>query len=201
MQDTASVQSDTQEVAQSSEQTQQEEIYVNKSAEELAKRLKEVSNEAKVNRQKLVEEKRKREELEKQKLQDSGQYKELADIWQRKATESETQAKKLREAFALKTISDSVALEASKMGCVDPDVLVNLLPLEQVPIDETFSVDKASVKAMVEDVRKSKPYLFQKQAPKFADAVPTTKAEKPEKSIEKMDSKDIQKLLIEKFGK
>jgi hypothetical protein len=201
MQDTASVQSDTQEVAQSSEQTQQEEIYVNKSAEELAKRLKEVSNEAKVNRQKLVEEKRKREELEKQKLQDSGQYKELADIWQRKATESETQAKKLREAFALKTISDSVALEASKMGCVDPDVLVNLLPLEQVPIDETFSVDKASVKAMVEDVRKSKPYLFQKQAPKFADAVPTTKAEKPEKSIEKMDSKDIQKLLLEKFGK
>lgn len=201
MQDTAVVQSDNSEIPQSSDQTQSEEIYVNKSAEELAKRLKEVSNEAKVNRQKLAEEKRKREELEKAKLQESGQFKELADIWQRKAAEKESEARKLKEAFAIKTISDSIALEASKAGCVDPDVLVNLLPLENVPIDESFTVDKESVKAMVEDFRKSKPYLFQKQAPKFAAAVPTIQQAKPEKSVEKMDSQEIQKLLMEKFGK
>lgn len=161
--------------AQSGETIQsdnQEEIVVTKSAEELAKRLKEVSLEAKTNRQKLAEEKRKNEELVKAKLQENGQFRELAEIRTREAESYKEQATKLKQAFALKTVSDTLALEAQKLGCIDVESLINLMPLDQVPIDDTFNVDKDSARAIVEDFRKSKPYFFQKPAPKVIDAAP-----------------------------
>lgn len=184
------------------ETTQTEEaIVVNRSAEELAKRLKEVSLEAKMNRQKNAELKKQLEDSQRTKLQDQGQHKELADIWQRKATESEAQTTKLRQAFALKTIADSVSLEAQKLGCIDTDALVNLLSIEQIPIDDTFNVDQVSVKAMLEDFRKSKPYFFQKQAPRIADAAPGRQPLTVGKPLDKMSSKEIEDLLKEKYKK
>lgn len=172
MSETVQVQSDAEDVEQSATTDQNEPITVNRTAEELARRLKEVSLEAKQNRQKNAELKRQLEEKEKSKLVDQGQFKELAEIWQRKATESETQANKLKQAFAVKTIADTLSLEAQRMGCIDTDALVNLIQLDQVPIDDTFNVDKSSVRAMLEDFKKTKPYFFQKQAPKIVDATP-----------------------------
>jgi hypothetical protein len=196
MADETQVQSD--ESTQSSvEQSQTEEkIVVTKSAEELAKRLKEVSQEAKLNRQKLAEEKRKNEEAEKKILQEQGQYKELADIWQRKANASDAQANKLKQAFAYKTVADTIALEASRMGCVDTDAIVALLPMDQVPIDDTFNVDKESVRAMVEDFRKAKPYFFQRQAPTIANAAPA-KSEPPKNDLSKMTLAERAALLAQ----
>jgi len=186
MSETVQVQSDAEDVEQSATTDQNEPITVNRTAEELARRLKEVSLEAKQNRQKNAELKRQLEEKEKSKLVDQGQFKELAEIWQRKATESETQANKLKQAFAVKTIADTLSLEAQKMGCIDTDALVNLIQLDQVPIDDTFNVDKDSVKAMLEDFRKTKPYFFQKQAPKIADATPAQPQAPVGKDLSKM---------------
>lgn len=143
-----------------------------KSAEDFERRLVELAEENKKFRKSAAEERRKREELEKQKLQDQGQFKELAEVWQRKATEAESISAKKTEAFALKIISESIANEATKLGCLDPDLLLGVLPINQVPIDETFNVDRASVKAMIEDFKKNKPYLFQKAAPKVVDSAP-----------------------------
>jgi hypothetical protein len=181
---------------------EQEEIVVTKSAEELAKRLKEVSLEAKINRQKYSDEKKKREELEKQKLQESGQYKELSEIRTREAADARSQTNKLREAFVLKTVSDTLALEAQKMGCIDTDALINLLPLNQVPIDEVFNVDRDSVRAILDDFRKSKPYFFQKPAPRIADANPA-KVEAPVFDLNKLTLGEKAALLsqLNKQGK
>ena len=201
MPETVQVQSDAEDVEQSATTDQNEPITVNRTAEELARRLKEVSLEAKQNRQKNAELKRQLEEKEKSKLVDQGQFKELAEIWQRKATESETQANKLKQAFAVKTIADTLSLEAQRMGCIDTDALVNLIQLDQVPIDDTFNVDKDSVKAMLEDFRKTKPYFFQKQAPRIADATPGKAQVTVEKSLDNMDAKEIEKLLLSKFKK
>ena len=201
MSETVQVQSDAEDVEQSATTDQNEPITVNRTAEELARRLKEVSLEAKQNRQKNAELKRQLEEKEKSKLVDQGQFKELAEIWQRKATESETQANKLKQAFAVKTIADTLSLEAQRMGCIDTDALVNLIQLDQVPIDDTFNVDKDSVKAMLEDFRKTKPYFFQKQAPRIADATPGKAQVTVEKSLDNMDAKEIEKLLLSKFKK
>mgnify|MGYP003490935441 CR=1 FL=1 len=201
MSETVQVQSDAENVEQSATTDQNEPITVNRTAEELARRLKEVSLEAKQNRQKNAELKKQLEDREKSKLVDQGQFKELAEIWQRKATESETQANKLKQAFAVKTIADTLSLEAQRMGCIDTDALVNLIQLDQVPIDDTFNVDKDSVKAMLEDFKKTKPYFFQKQSPRIADATPRKVGLATEKSLDNMDAKEIEKLLLSKFKK
>lgn len=190
-----------EETVDQSATTDQEPIIVNKTAEELAKRLKEVSLEAKINRQKNAELKKQLEEKEKSKLAEQGQFKELADVYQRQATDYKAQADKLKQAFAVKTIADTLSLEAQKMGCIDTDALVNLIQLDQVPIDETFNVDRNSVKAMLEDFRKTKPYFFQRQAPKIADAVPGKVPQKTDKSLEEMSAAEIEKLLLSNFKK
>lgn len=159
---------------------------IQKSQAELIKSLREVRESEKQTRLKNLELKRQLEEKEKAKLQDQGQFKELAEIWQRKATESEAQANKLKQAFAIKTVADTLSLEAQKMGCIDTDALVNLIQLDQVPIDETFNVDRENVKAMLEDFRKTKPYFFQKQAPKIADATPAQPQAPVGKDLSKM---------------
>lgn len=201
MSETNEVQSDINVADQSNATDQNEQVTVNRTAEELAKRLKEVSLEAKQSRQKNAELKKQLEEREKSKLADQGQFKELADIWQRKATDSEAKAAKLQQAFAVKTIADTLSLEAQKMGCIDTDALVNLIQLDQVPIDETFNVDKSSVRAMLEDFKKTKPYFFQKVAPRIADATPVKTTSGAEKNLDNMDAKEIEKLLLSKFKK
>lgn len=189
------------EESQTTETTSTEEIVVTKSAEELAKRLKEVSAEAKGYRQKLQEEKRAREALERTGLEEQGKFKELANIYKGKADAAEASAKKLRDAFGMKIVSDAVALEAVKLGCVDADAILQLMPLDQVPIGEGFEVDKNHVRTMVEEFKKGKPYLFQKVAPKIPDGPPGRAPVTTGKPIEKMTAQEIEQLLIEKHKK
>lgn len=188
MENKETVQSEQKDAAQTSDKAElkaenSEDIVVTKSAEELAKRLKEVSQEAKQYRQRLAEEKRERENLQRKSLEEQGQFKELADIYKSKAEAAEAQSKKLRDAFAMKSVSDSVAVEAAKLGCVDTDALVQLMPLEQIPIGDGFSVDKGHVRTIMEEFKRQKPYLFQKQAPKIPDVTPAA-PEKPSVDVE-----------------
>jgi len=190
------------ESAQSSENNTEEQIVVTKSAEELAKRLKEVSLEAKTNRQKNAELKKQLEEEKKQKLAESGQYKELAEVYQRKASEVESQAQKLKQAFAMKLISDAVEIEATKLGARNVDDVLRLIPLDQIPIDDQFNVDRNSVKAIMEDFKKNRDYLFAgRPGPKVADATPAKVETKKQKTIEEMSAEEIQTILKNKFNK
>lgn len=189
--------------AQSSENNTEETIVVTKSAEELAKRLKEVSLEAKTNRQKNAELKKMLEEEKKTKLQESGQYKELAEVYQRKASEFENQSQKLKQAFAIKLVSDAVEIEATRLGARNVDDVLRLIPLDQIPIDDQFNVDRNSVKVMMEDFKKNRDYLFAgRPGPKVADATPA-KAPEPKLDLSKMSLADRAALLaqLNKQGK
>ena len=186
------------ESTQSTQTTEtNEEIVVTKSAEELARRLKEVSQEAKQYRQRLAEEKRQREDLQRKSLEDQGQFKELADIYKAKAEAAEAQSKKLREAFATKIVADSVALEATKLGCIDSDAVLQLAPLDQIPIGEGFEVDRNHVKTIMEQFKTQKPYLFQKTAPKIPDGTPGKTPVVTGKPIEKMTQQELEARIIE----
>lgn len=188
------VQSD--EVVQSNaEQQNEEQIVVSKSAEELARRLKEVSLEAKTNRQKYAEMKKQNEELLKTKLSEQGQYKELAEIWQRKATDMEALATKRTQAFAVSKIADAIQLEAAKAGCVDTDAIIPLLAIDNIPIDDGFNVDKSSVKAMIEDFKKNKPYFFKKESPNIVNATPARPEAPAGRDLSKMTMAERAALL------
>lgn len=185
----------TQE-SQPAETEQQEASGKEWTAEQLAARLRTVNEEAKNNRKRYQEEKRKREELEKRTMAENGQYKELAEVWQRKAEDAEKTALQIKEAFAFKSVADTVMLEAHKMGCVDPEVLINLINLKELPLDENFNVDRTHVSATLEDLRKKKAYLFQKPKPKVMDA-PPAKVEAPKMDLSKMSLQEKAALLTE----
>lgn len=190
------------ESAQSSEQNTEETIVVTKSAEELAKRLKEVSLEAKLSRQKNAELKKQFEEEKKKQLAEQGQYKELAEIYKRKAEDLEGQTQKFKQAFGLKILSDAVEIEATKLGARNVDDVLRLIPIDQIPIDEQFNVDRNSVKVMLEDFKKNRDYLFAgRPGPKVADAAPGKIEAKKQKTIDEMSAEEIQAILKNKFNK
>lgn len=173
------------------------EIVVTKSAEELAKRLKEVSAEAKGYRQKNAELKKLLEEKDRGKLEEQGKFRELSEVYKGRAEAAESKATKLQDAFATKIVADAVAIEAAKLGCVDPDAVLQLMPLDQIPIGDGFAVDRTHVKAMVEEFKKGKPYLFQKQAPKVLDGTPGRNPVVVGKPVEKMTAQELEAHIIE----
>jgi hypothetical protein len=193
-------QSVTETPAQPSEE--QQEKQPEWTAEQLAQRLSKANSEAKDFRKKLQEEKRKNDDLQKKSLAEQGQFKELAEVWQRKATEAESYANKVKEAFAMKSITDTVAFEAQKLGCVDPEALSNLINLSELPLDDNFNVDKTHVKAVLEDMKKKKPYFFKQIAPKITDAIPA-RVEEPRLDLNKMSIAERAALLsqLKKQGK
>lgn len=174
---------------------------VARTTEELQKRLRETAAEAKQYRQRLALEKKEKEELQKKQLAEQGQFKELSEIYKTKAEAAESQAKKLREAFAMKTVADAVALEAVRLGCVDTEAILQLAPLDQIPIGEGFEVDRTHVKAVLEQFKANKPYLFQKPTLRIPDGVPVKPVAPASKPIEQMSKQEIEKLLLEKFKK
>lgn len=201
MSENQQAQTGEQSADQSVQSEQAEQPVEAKTQDDLVRRLKETAAEAKQYRQRLADEKKKREDAERKALADAGNWQEVANRATQEAEAAKERAERLKQAFAVKTISDKIAIEATKLGCVDPDLLVNVLPLDQVQTDENFNVDSASVKVLIEDVRKSKPYLFKKDAPRVADVVPGKPSAPVSKPVEKMSSKEIEQLLKEKFGK
>lgn len=200
MSDNTQVQSDKEQAAQSSEQVVQEQNQ-EWSAEQLTQRLGKANAEAKEYRKKLQEQKRLNEETQRRALEEQGQYKELMEVYKRDAEESKSYAGKLKDAFAMKIINDSVAMEAQKLGCVDPEALSSLVNLQELPIDENFNVDRNHVRTLLEDMKKQKPYFFKVSTPKIPDAIPA-KPEAPKvKSINEMNNKEIENVLLTKFGK
>ena len=202
MSENTNVQQDTAALDQPIEAQVNETETKDYTAEQLAQRLKVVNQEARDSRKRLQEEKRRREELEKQSLAEKGQYKELADVWQRKYEDSEKITVKLKEAFAMKSVSDSVISEAKSLGCVDPEALINLVNLNELPLDENFNVDRSHVKAILEDMKKQKPYFFKQAAIRVPDATPA-KAESPTQDLSKMSVFERAALLsqLKKQGK
>lgn len=193
------VQSDADKVVvQSNDDNKQDTDSTNGwTAAQLADRLKIVNQEAKENRKRAQDEKKRREEQEKTALAEKGQFKELAEVWQRKATEAESKSQKLTEAFALKSVSDTVVMEAQRLGCVDPEALASLINLKDLPLDDGFNVDRAHVRAVLEDVRKAKPYFFQKPAPKVLDTTPAKSDAPPAFDLNKLSLQERAQMLTQ----
>ena len=184
------------------------EITANRTPEEYAARLVEVSNEAKKER----EAKRKaHEELEKTraelnaireaKAKEAGDYKTMyEDLKAKFAQESEGRVKD-KANFAFKTVTSQFAAEAAKLGCAKPDDLLKLATadglINDLDVSESdFSVQPDSLKAAVERAQKSYGYLFAKPTPAVRDGVPNQNKQKPvqKPDLSSMKMEDLIKL-------
>lgn len=113
------------------------------------------------------------QELERQKLEAEGKKDELIQSYKKQLDEYKNQV-----ATSIKSkVEDQVAMKARDLGCVDTELLLKAVDLSQVEVDSrSFKItDPESVTMMIEQVRKSKPYMFKQSGPEIRDGVPAAK--------------------------
>lgn len=152
---------------------------VDRTPEEYAKRLVEASEEAKKYRQKMVERgkeldslKKKLEEIESSKMQEQGKFKELAESYKKEADEWKKRHESAHQTYAYKVITSQIKAEAAKIGCVDPDALIQLTNVSDLEVDDDFNIKQESLKALMDQEFKKRSYLFKKDAPQIKDGTP-----------------------------
>jgi hypothetical protein len=109
------------------------------------------------------------QKMKEEKLQLEGKKDEYIDTLKKKLTDLEMNHKKMVGTYAYNSVTNSLKTEALKHGCIDTEALVKLIDVSALEVSEDFNVDQENLKTAVEDLKKQKPYLFSKEAPKFVD--------------------------------
>lgn len=108
--------------------------------------------------------------MENEKLEKNGQSNELVQKLQTQVSDLSNRLEQKDKAYAFATLSSQVKTTAAQMGCQSPDDLVKLMDISTLPVDpETFRANDDAIKMLVEDGRKSRPFLFVKTAPNVQD--------------------------------
>lgn len=109
--------------------------------------------------------------LREKSLGDEGKKDELIDSLRGRLSETEGKLKNAVGTFGYKTVSSEFKTEALKMGCVETDLAMMSIQeeLKTLDIDDDFNVDRSQVKSILENLKKSKPILFQKSVPNIPD--------------------------------
>jgi len=142
--------------------------------EQLQARLHAVNEEAKKYRQNNSQLKDELEKLKSEKLKLEGNKDELIKTLETELTSTKSKQKEMFQNLAYKTVSSAIQLEAQKYGCQDMDVLLKVVDYTKLEVKDDFSVDDEGIKLQVQEILKSKPYLFQKKEVEIHDGTPGT---------------------------
>lgn len=113
-------------------------------------------------------------ELENSKLEAEGKKDELIAKLRKDLDGVSTKHKETLNGFISQSLNSQVESLATKMGAVDTDAVSKLLDLSDVEVDpKTFKADQDSLETAIGELKKAKPYLFNKAAPKVNSKMPT----------------------------
>jgi len=110
------------------------------------------------------------QELERQKLEAEGKKDELIQSYKKQIDQYKQQV-----ITSIKSkVEDQIAMKAKDLGCVDTELLLKTVDTNSVEVDNSsFKItDPDAVMVMIEQVRKSKPYLFKQHGPEIRDGLP-----------------------------
>ena len=111
--------------------------------------------------------------LEDQRLFEQGNKDELIKSLRTKLDAESKKTKDLYGSFARKSLSAQLRSAASEAGCIDPDAVMSLADLSALEVDaNTLEADGDEIKDVINGLKKSKPYLFQKSGPKLNAKLP-----------------------------
>ena len=131
------------------------------------------------------------DEVEAQKMQAEGNKDQLIAKLQKQLNEQQKEYKQMQGNYAYNQITSQVKQEAIKLGCIDPDALIRLADITSLEVDESFNVDKSGVQALIDDLKKSKAYLFKKDVGQIADGTPSGKVPNNKPDLKKMSRDEI----------
>ncbi len=149
-------------------------------------------------RARLAEEKATK--LEQEKLEAQGNKDEQIKTLNAQLKEAKKMQKDLYGNIARKTLSAQVKALATTAGCIDPDAVMALSDLSELEVDATtFEADAQDVQAMIADLKKAKPYLFSKSAPKINGKMPNggTDRDEEKEDLSKLTMSELKKRLAE----
>lgn len=99
-----------------------------------------------------------------------------------------TQAEMLRS-----KVRDQVAVKAAELGCVDPDLMLKAIDVDQFEVDPgTLRITNSeTLTQTIEGFRKTKPYLFRQSGPSVKDSVPGNKPVNATTDLSKMTRQEL----------
>lgn len=143
-----------------------------KPSDDLGKRLQNTALEAKKFRQKNSELQAKLDALEQERLAEQGKFKELAETEKKRADALKKALEVEKKSRIVEKGSAQFEAILSKSSCIDAELIMTRIDVEEYIDKETGEFDRDSAQAKVEELMKAKPHCFQKQAPGHRDLPP-----------------------------
>jgi len=192
------------EVASAESGNETDKITIDRSAEEYAQRLVEVSSENKKFREsnkalkaQMDDMNQRLKALTEERMKEQGNYQEA---WQKTKQELESERdarKRERQAYAYKVVTSQLEKEAINAGCISSQALIKIATadglINDLEVNDSFEIDQSSLKAAVEKSQQQYQFLFGKPTPSVRDGVPQTTTTKP------AQKEDLSKLPMEKL--
>ena len=143
---------------------------------------------------KLAEMEAYKNQIEQEKLEAEGKWKELAQTNKKLAEEFKDKNFKLVKNVADKTIKSQFKSISEKLGCVDPELAYMACSFEDLEVSEDFELDQLKLESKIQDLTKSKPHLFKKDFKIPQDVIPKDKV-----GVEKSESEMSVTELLNKY--
>jgi len=141
-----------------------------------------------------LEAKVKLEEYEQAKLEAEGKLKEANENLKKLLSKEKQDKAELFKNVASKTVKHQFQRAAEKLGCVDPETAMKVVNFDDLEITEDFEFDNTKLEAKLQDLTKSKPFLFKKDFKLPADVTPGSSSKIPSKSLSDMSESELKEI-------
>ena len=135
-----------------------------------------------------------KDQLEAEKLQAEGKWKELAENNKKLADEFKSKNLNIVKNVSEKAIRSQFMREAEKLGCVDAEIAMKACSFDDLEVTEDFEFDNQKLVGKIQELTKSKPYLFKKDFKMVQDINPSNNSIST-KSLTDLSENELKELL------
>jgi hypothetical protein len=118
------------------------------------------------------------EEIENEKLQAQGKYKEHAEGLAKQLADIKAKERNTHKFYSEKVLRQQFQSAAKDLGCVDPEDAFKLCDLAGIEVNDDFTLDGEGLKSALSELQKKKPYLFKREAQAPKDVPPSNRINK-----------------------
>lgn len=183
-----------QKDAKSGDETQQ------LSAEEAVEKMRSAFEESKSYRKKLAERgqeldslRAEVDSLKKVKLEEQGNFKDLAIQFEEENKELKARLQQTVSTYGSKVVRGAIKEKLLESQCSRPDAILKLMSdkLGEIPVDENFNPDLKFISEVVEIGQKEYPEWFKGETPKINDPAPISGSPQGGKNLSEMSKEEL----------
>lgn len=152
-------------------------------------------NEKKKTQQELADTKAKLEEYEQAKLEAEGKLREALENAKKSAASEKEKGLKIFKTASEKAIRSQFLRKAEALGCVDADMAMKACDFSALSLTEDFEFDDKELDVKIQELTKTKPYLFKKDFKLPPDVIPGTETPAGDKGLKDLKPEQLTNLL------